>query len=396
MVEVHHVVKDNTPEITEIRTTIHENPELSLKEYKTCALLEDYVKKNVNYDSLRRVGETGLVIEIKGTKPGKGKTIAFRGDIDALPIQEDPSMKPCSKVPGVMHACGHDVHGTINCGAAKVLGQMKDQFSGRVLFFIQPGEEILNGSRLFLNDPFIDWDTIDDVAAVHCSCEIPAGTIGVRYGSVLASVDEVHIKVTGKGGHGAHCHTVKDPIVASSAIVSALQTIVSRETNPADSCVLSICSFQGGHTYNIIPDYVEMSGSVRSLNPKDRDRMEDSLKRVCKSVAEAYRCTAEVNYIRWVPPFVSEDEWVDRVIRAGKKVLGEDSVIMLPYPSMGGDDFALMKERKPGVFVRLGVRTPGGPYGSAHSPTWYVDPAALPVGVLTIVGIVADYFGFEV
>ncbi len=396
MIDVRQAVKDITPEITEIRNTIHENPELSMQEYKTCALLEDYVKKNVKYDSLRRVGETGLVIELKGTKPGKGKTLVLRGDIDALPIQEDPSMKPCSKVPGVMHACGHDVHGTINCGAAKILSQMKDQFSGRILFFIQPSEETLKGSRLFLEDPSIDWDSIDDVGALHCSCEIPAGTIGVRYGAILASADEIHIKIVGKGGHGAHCHTVKDPIVASAAVITALQTLVSRETNPANSCVLSICTIHAGRAHNIVPDYVEMTGTVRTLDPKDRDRMEESFKRVCTNVAEAYRCTAEIEYLRGVPPFICEDEWVDRAIRVGKKMLGEENVVMLPYASMGGEDFAFIKEKKPGIFVRLGARTPGGPYGSAHSPTWYVDPKALPTGVLTIIGIVADYFGFEV
>ena len=141
MVDVRKKVEEITPEITQMRVHIHENPELSMKEYNTCALLEDYVKKNVKYDRLKRVGETGLFFELKGTKPGNGPTIVFRGDIDALPIQEDEHMSPRSKVPGVMHACGHDVHGTINVGAAKILSEMKDQFSGSIYFFIQPAEE---------------------------------------------------------------------------------------------------------------------------------------------------------------------------------------------------------------------------------------------------------------
>ena len=158
MVDVRKKVEEITPEITQMRVHIHENPELSMKEYNTCALLEDYVKKNVKYDRLKRVGETGLFFELKGTKPGNGPTIVFRGDIDALPIQEDEHMSPRSKVPGVMHACGHDVHGTINVGAAKILSEMKDQFSGSIYFFIQPAEEILQGAKLFLNDPEIDFE----------------------------------------------------------------------------------------------------------------------------------------------------------------------------------------------------------------------------------------------
>ena len=193
MVDVRKKVEEITPEITQMRVHIHENPELSMKEYNTCALLEDYVKKNVKYDRLKRVGETGLFFELKGTKPGNGPTIVFRGDIDALPIQEDEHMSPRSKVPGVMHACGHDVHGTINVGAAKILSEMKDQFSGSIYFFIQPAEEILQGAKLFLNDPEIDFDKIDAVAALHVSAELDAGTIGVRYGAILASADGIRI-----------------------------------------------------------------------------------------------------------------------------------------------------------------------------------------------------------
>ena len=379
MIDIRKAVEEITPEITAMRNHIHEHPELSMKEYETCALLEDYVKKNVAYDRLKRVGETGLFFEIKGTKPGPGKTIVLRGDIDALPIQEDPSMSPCSKVPGVMHACGHDIHGTINVGAAKILSQCKDQFAGSIYFFIQPAEEILKGAQLFLNDPEIDFDKIDAVAALHCSPEIDAGTIGVRYGAILASADEFHITVKGVGGHGAHCHTVRDPVVAASAIVTGLQTLVSRETNPANAVVVSVCTIHGGVAHNIVPNRVEMSGT-----------------RVAESIAAAYRVEAEVEYIRGVPPFVCEDEWVDRAIRAGERMLGKENVVMMPYAAMGGEDFAFVKEKKPGVFIRLGSHTPGGAYGSAHSPTYYSDPRSIPTGMLTIIGLAADFLGFEV
>jgi len=396
MLDVNKAVAEITPEITAMRNHIHENPELSMKEFNTCALLEDYVKKNVKYDRLKRVGKTGLFFELKGTKPGKGPTLVLRGDIDALPIQEDAKMSPCSKVPGVMHACGHDVHGTINVGAAKILSQHKDCFAGSIYFFIQPAEEIFQGAKLFLNDPDIDFTKIDAIAALHCSAELDAGTIGVRYGTILASSDVFNIKVHGKGGHGAHCHTLRDPIVAACAIVNGLQTLVSRETNPADAVVVSVCKMHGGVASNIVPDMMELEGTCRTLTAKDRDRVEDSLKRVATSIAKAYRTEAEVEYIRGVPPFVCEDEWVDRAIRAGEKVLGKENVKILPFAAMGGEDFAFIKEKKPGVFVRLGSRTPGGPYGSAHSSTFYSDPACIPVGMKTIIGLVADYFAFPI
>lgn len=396
MLQIHKAVEEITPVITEMCNHIHENPELSMQEYNTCAYLEDYIKKNVRYDRLKRVGETGLFIEIKGTRPGNGKTIVFRGDIDALPIQEDAAMGHRSKVPGVMHACGHDVHCTINVGAAKILSEHKDLFSGSVYVFIQPAEETLQGAKLFLNDPEIDFDKIDAVAALHGSAEIYAGTIGVRYGAILASADKFTIKIHGKGGHGAHCHTVRDPIVAASAVVGALQSIVSRETNPANSVVVSVCTIHGGDAHNIVPEVVEITGTCRTLAPEDRDRVEESIQRIATSVAAAYRTTAEVDYVRGVPPFICEDEWVDRAVRVGEKVLGKENVVIMPYAAMGAEDFAFIKEKKPGLFVRLGARTPGGAYGSPHSPTYYTDPRAIPTGMLTILGLAADYLGFEV
>ncbi|MDL2229194.1 M20 family metallopeptidase [Treponema sp. OttesenSCG-928-L16] len=395
MPDVKKMVTDISPEITAMCNHIHEHPELSLKEFETSRLLEEYIEKNVVYERKKRVGETGLFVEIKGTKPGPGKTIAFRGDIDALPIQEAEGLPHRSTVPGVMHACGHDVHGTINAGAAKILSDCRDQFSGSVYFFFQPAEEILKGAMLFVNDPEIDFSKIDAAAAVHSSPEFNAGAIGVRYGAILASADEIKITVRGKGGHGAHPHTFVDPVLTASAIVMNFQTLVARETSPADSAVVSMCSIHGGTAHNIVPDEVVLHGTCRTINPQTRDRMEESIKRIAESTAEAFRAAAEVEYIRGVPPLLSEDEWVDRAVRVGNKLLGEENVVMLPHPSMGGDDFAFMKEGRPGVFVRLGARTPGGPYGSLHSSTFYSDPAAIPAGMMTIVGLALDFFGVE-
>ena len=194
--------------------------------------------------------------------------------------------------------------------------------------------------------------------------------------------------------------SIPDTIRESAAIDGASHfTILLRIYTPLAKpilAVISIYTIHAGNAHNIVPDTVEMTGTVRTLDPADRDRMEASVKRVAASVAEAYRCTADVEYLRGAPPFICEDEWVDRALRVGKKVLGEENTKIMPYAAMGAEDFAFIKEKKPGIFVRLGARTPGGPYGSAHSPTFYCDNACIPVGMLTIIGLAADYLGFEI
>ena len=193
--KIHELVDTIEPEINEIRNQIHRNPELGMKEYATSALVEKELKEKTHVDRIEKIGETGWLVEIKGTKPGPSHCIALRGDMDALPIQEDKAHEPCSQVPGVMHACGHDVHTSILLGAVRVLEHYRDQIAGSVLFFFQPAEEILKGGLLFANSPKIDFSKIDGVAACHVSPELDAGTIGVRYGAILASADELHIRI---------------------------------------------------------------------------------------------------------------------------------------------------------------------------------------------------------
>lgn len=381
--------------ITEIRNILHENPELSLREFGTCQLLEDYINKNIPHKSLRRVSETGLFLEIEGKMPGAKRVICFRADIDALPVQETEGLQPRSKISGVMHACGHDIHAAINLGAAQVLAENIDSFSGKVCFIFQPAEEILKGALLFLNDHKLNLDMVDAMVGVHVSPELDAGQIGVRQGPILASADEFRITIHGKGGHGAHPHTVVDPIVCAASLIMNLQTMVSREISAPDSAVVSICTINAGTAHNIVPEKVELRGTIRTLKAQIRDQMEDSLKRISIATCEAIRAEAEVEYIRGVPPLVCETDWVNRAINVSSNLLGSENVVILPVPSMGGDDFAYLKENHPGVFIRLGARTPSGPYGSMHSPSFYCDPAAIPAGILMIAGMALDFFEEE-
>ena len=383
------------PEINEVRCQIHRNPELGLKEYATSALVERELREKTKADRIERIGETGWLVEIKGTKPGPARCIALRGDMDALPVTEDKGHELCSQVDGVMHACGHDVHTAILLGAVRTLEQYRDQIAGSVMFFFQPAEELLKGGLMFANSEKIDFSKIEGVAACHVSPELDAGTIGVRYGAILASADEMHITITGKGGHGAHPDTVVDPIAVSSQMIQALQMLVSREVAPDEAAVVSICNIHGGNACNIVPDEVKMGGTVRAVMPGVREHLLKRIPQVCEGVAASMRAQARVELELGPPPFVSENEWVDRVKRSAGRLLGPENVVELAVPSMGAEDFAYVKAKAPGVFVRLGARTPGGPYGSLHSPGFYCDRKALSTGILTLAGIALDFFGAE-
>lgn len=386
-------VAEIEPEINDVRCQIHRNPELGLKEYATSALVEQELLQKTHPDSMERIGETGWLVEIKGNKPGPGRCMALRGDMDALPIKEDPCHQLCSQVEGVMHACGHDVHTAILLGAVRVLEHYRDQIAGSVLFFFQPAEEILKGGLMFVNSSKLDFDTIDGIAACHVSPELTAGTVGVRSGAMLASADELHITVTGKGGHGAHPHTVTDPIVISAQIIQALQLLISREVGPNEAAVISICSIHGGNACNIIPGEVKMDGTVRAVKPEIRKHLLKRIPEVCRGVAASMQAEARVELELGPPPFINDEGWLERVKRSAGHLLGPENVVDLEIPSMGAEDFSYVREKAPGVFVRLGARTPGGPYGSIHSPGFYCDRKALTTGILTLSGIALDFFG---
>jgi len=391
---LHDLVNSIEPEIKNIWHKIHEEPELSMQEYKTSELIEKELKK-INIDIIRRVGKTGIFVEIRGTKKGEKKTIALRGDMDALPIQEETGLPYASKISNVMHACGHDLHTSVLLGAVRVLSEYKSQFAGSVFFFFQPGEETLQGAKLFLQDNYIDFSNIDGIAAVHSSPEIYAGTIGIKKGPLLASADKITIKVIGKQGHAAHPHTVIDPIVVTSSIVLSLQTLISREIAAYDSAVLSFGKINGGSAHNIIPNDIILEGTLRTVSFSTRDMLHESILRVCNNVASSMRAKCDVKIEKGPPPLICDSDWVDRAARVGKKLLGEDRVINLNVPSMGAEDFAYMKEKVPGVFIRLGSRTLNGPYGSIHSPYFYNDEKALSTGILTLTGIALDFFNIS-
>lgn len=270
MIDLHSILEEQYPEISQVCRTIHENPELSMQEYDTCALLEEKVRANVSFERIKRVGETGLFVEVKGRKPGPDRVICLRGDMDALPIQEAQHHEPRSKKDGIMHACGHDVHASALLGAACALSKCRDMFSGTVYFFFQPAEETLQGAKLFLNDPDIDFTNVSGAVAVHVMHSLYAGKVGLKKGPMLAAADEIFVTVRGRSSHGATPENGVDAIVAQANIITALQTLVSRETSPLDNVVLTFGKIKGGTAHNIIASEVELHGTLRTITKEAR------------------------------------------------------------------------------------------------------------------------------
>lgn len=390
------LISDIEANIYEIYKVIHENPELGMEEYETSRLIRKELSEQDDCDEILLIGKTGLVAVLKGEKEGTKHCLLLRGDMDALPVNEDQDHYPKSKNAGVMHACGHDAHTAILLGTLRTMKRYKSYFSGTIYFFFQPAEEILKGAKSLFLSKEIDFDTIEGVAACHVMPDLYAGDIGLKTGTTLASADHFDVTVLGKGGHGAHPYTTIDPVVIASDIIIQLQNLVAREVSAFDSAVISVCSIHSdGDTYNVIPDRVRLKGTLRALTKETRERLSARIVEVCSKVAQAGRAEADVRFEEGPPPFRNDDLWVERTKRMADRLLGEDHVKMLDIVTMGAEDFAFIKDRYPGVFVRIGCRSEGKEFTPIHSSKFTVDRKALSVGIKTMCGIALDFFEIE-
>lgn len=340
--------------VTNIRRDIHENPELGHDEIRTTALikkeLESYGVEIVPLDI-----KTGVVGILKGTKdPNSKKVTALRADIDALPILEETGVAWESKNPGVMHACGHDAHTAMLLGAAKILSEMKEEFSGTVKFIFQPAEEVLDGAESIIKAGVLENPKPDNIITLHGGGEIKVGTVGVYPGSFMASADMFTVKIRGIGAHGGYPHRGTDSILAASQAVVALQSIVSREIDAVEKTVISVCTINGGSAFNIIPREVVFSGSVRCHDKEVRESIEGRINRIVGGVAEAYGCTHELEYTYGIPQVYNDEAITSDIKNAAIEVLGEENVIDLDRPLMGSEDFAFYLEEVPGAIFRVG------------------------------------------
>ncbi|MBL7837117.1 MAG: amidohydrolase [Bacteroidetes bacterium] len=377
-------------EIIEIRHHIHSHPELSFEEENTAQLVEKFLS-DLGLEP-KRIGKTGVWAMIKGNGK-KQTTVALRADLDALPIQEKSNREYASKNPGVMHACGHDVHTSSLLGAAKILTQIKEHLDGDVKLIFQPGEEKLpGGASILIKEGVLTNPKVDAIIGQHVMPFIHTGKVGFRKGLYMASTDEIYITIHGKGGHGAMPHLCIDPVAVSAQVIVALQQVVSRKAQPIVPTVLTFgkINSDGGAT-NIIPNAVSFEGTLRTLNEPWRAECKQLITKIAQLTAEAYGATAEVR-IEDGYPFLKNDEAItDKLILSAQKYMGEQQVEELDI-WMAAEDFAFYSQSVPACFYRLGTRNEAkGIVSPVHTNTFDIDEDAIETGCGLLAYLAYDF-----
>lgn len=368
---------DEVARLLVLRRELHRHPELSWQEQATADRLAAAVETLGG--EVARVAGTGVVARFRGRDP-KGPVVAVRGDIDALPIQEETGLAYASTVPGVMHACGHDVHATWAIGAAMDL--VRRPARGDVLVVLQPAEEVGAGAPAILAS-----GALDGVAAIfggHVDRRFAVGQVVAEPGPLAASADTFTITLTGRGAHGARPHESADPVVAAAAVITALQTIVARRLDPAFPAVCTVGSVHAGVAPNVIPETATLTGTLRAMDPATRRRLGEELTRLATAIAAAHGVRADVAVELGTPPIVNPEREAAWARRAATAVLGEGAVVPFGITNMGGEDFAFYMERIPGCFMRIGAREAGGEAVAAHSPRFHAADGAILVGAAVL------------
>lgn len=357
------------------RREFHMYPEESLKEYETSKKILAELKRSGITCEL--IADTGVIATIHGYAPGK--TIALRGDIDALSVIEKSNQPYASKIHGLMHACGHDCHGAMLLSSAKLLNTLKKEFKGTIKFLFQPGEEVAMGAKKMIQCGALE--NVDGILGIHVSSELPAGTICADPGPRLASADIFKINISGQGGHGSRPDQCVDSVVVASAIVMNLQSVVSREFSPLEPTVLTVGSIKSGTRFNVIAPTAVLEGTTRCYNNDIRTSFPSVIERVAKSTAQAYRATADLDYTFGVGPTINDFNLSQLAKKTAISLVGEKNIINKP-PSTGGEDFSEFSNLIPGVMINLGVRNDDKNLNYPHHhESFDVDENALEVGV---------------
>jgi amidohydrolase len=383
-VPVHPRLNSQLAEMTEWRRGLHAHPELGFEEHRTSAFVAEKLE-SFGLRVHRGLAATGVVATLKGRQQGR-RAIGLRADMDALPLIELNQFAHVSQHRGKMHACGHDGHTAMLLGAAKYLAE-EPEFAGTVHFIFQPAEEGRGGAQRMLREGLFSQFPCDAVYGMHNWPSLPLGSVGLRTGALMSSMDKVNITVTGRGGHGALPHLAVDPVVVSAHIVTALQTLVSRSTNPLEAAVISITCINGGEAHNVIPESVDMVGTVRSFSPAVREALEAGIRRIAAGVAHSLGATASVNYERLAPAVINAAEQSRIACQAAAAVVGAERVCVDMEPVMGSEDFAFMLEAKPGAYIFLGQAGSPNPC-MIHNPHYDFDDRLLPIGSSVWVSLV--------
>jgi len=393
-------ISKNLSTIIELRHQIHQYPELGNREFKTAELVAEHLR-SLGIEVETGVAYTGVVGILKGNKPGP--VVAVRADMDALPVTEETDLSFKSTVKttyldkevGVMHACGHDIHTSVQLGVASVLASMKRSLPGTVKFIFQPAEEgpppgEEGGADLMLKEGVFDNPKPSAVFGLHTHAALAVGELGLTIGPAMAAVDQFIITIKGKQSHGAYPHKSVDPIIMATEVVTAFQTIRSRSLSPLEPSVITVGIIRGGERFNIIPEEVHLEGTVRTYNKDVQDMVEKRMNEILEGITLAYGGSFELNYNRGTPATINDPELCKQMIPTLERVVGKDNLKMMD-PVMGGEDFALFANEVPGIYYRLGVVKPGTTSGWIHTPTFRADDSCLEVGIRAMSNMVVDY-----
>ncbi len=366
-------------EFTGIRRDLHAHPELGFEEHRTARVVQEQLAA-LGIEHHTGIGKTGIVAVIAGRSNSSGRSVGLRADMDALPMQEENEFAHKSRYDGRMHGCGHDGHTTMLLAAAKYLHETRN-FDGIAYLIFQPGEEGYAGAKAMIQDGLFERFPAEQVYALHNWPGLSPGRIGITPGPAMAAADRIEITIDGKGGHGAHPHAAIDPVLVAGHMITAVQSVVSRNVSPIDTAVVSLCAMHAGHpgAMSVIPAHAKLVGTVRTFRPATQDMIERRLTDLVHSIAAAFGAKATLNYERVYPATVNHDREANFAADVAETLVGPDNVIRNLDPSMGSEDFSFMLQAKPGAFARLGQ---GGAEGGCflHNSTYDFNDAVIPLG----------------
>jgi len=347
-------VRSQQVELTAIRRDLHAHPELGFEEHRTAEIVSRELDR-LGIEHHDRVGKTGVVGVIRGQRQDSGRAVGLRADMDALPMHEENSFAHVSRFKGRMHGCGHDGHTTMLLGAARYLAATK-AFDGSVYLIFQPGEEGFAGGKAMVEEGLFERFPANEIYALHNWPGLPPGTIAVRPGPMMAAADRIEIHIEGRGGHGAHPHIAVDPVLVAGHIITAAQSIVSRNVSPVDTAVVSLCAMHAGNlaAMSVIPREARLVGTVRTFRPQTQDAVERRLSELVHSIAAAFGASATLKYERVYPATVNTEREAEFAAQVADTLIGPENVVRDLEPSMGSEDFSFMLQRRPGAYARLG------------------------------------------
>jgi amidohydrolase len=374
------------PELTALRRDLHAHPELGFEEVYTAARVQQALRLCGVDEVHANIGKTGVVGVVRGRSNNSGRMIGLRADMDALTMSESNDFPWKSTRNGMMHGCGHDGHVAMLVGAARYLAETRN-FDGTAVLIFQPGEEGFAGAKAMIEDGLFQRFPVESVYAMHNWPGLKPGCFGVRHHAMMASADRVTIEITGKGGHGAHAYLAVDPVLVAAHIITAVQSIVSRNVRPVDGAVISLCAMQAGdlHAMSVIPGKATLVGTVRTFSPDVQDMIEKRLHELCSAVALGFGATATVHYERIYPATINTPRETEFAADVAESLVGPENVVRDMDPSMGAEDFSFMLQVKPGAYLRIGQGGEGGCF--LHSPRYDFNDDILPLGAALFAGL---------